>query len=161
MSGETVNTYSTSAFGSILPSINYNQVRYKDNTNQLNNFNEIYNMNTYVSNINKSEIDRINDYNRTLNTRILQLKQDYLLKEYRVHNYQFWYNVMYFTIVMSGIALAIMAFYLTNKEAMSFTIVLVILGVLSVFYLIVLLSVLSIKIIRRNTSWNQFYWKSM
>ena len=157
MSVETVNTYSTSAFGSILPSINYNQVRYKDNTNQLNNFNEIYNMNTYVSNINKNEIDRINDYNRTLNTRILQLKQDYLLKEYRVHNYQFWYNVMYFTIVMSGIALAIMAFYLTNKEAMSFTIVLVILGVLSVFYLIVLLYVLSIKIIRRNTSWNQFY----
>jgi len=157
----TVDTYSTSAFGSVLPSINYNQVRYIDNTHQLNNFNEIYNMNTYVSNINKSEIDRINDYNRTLNTRILQLKQDYLLKEYKVHNYQFWYNVMYFTIVMSGIALAIMAFYLTNKEAMSFTIVLVILGVLSVLYLIVLLSVLSLKIIRRNNSWNQFYWKSM
>lgn len=152
---------STSEFTSMLPTISYNKVKYIDNTNQLNNFNEIHNMNTHVSNINKSEIDRINSYSKTLDTRILQLKQDYLLKEYKVNNYQFWYNVMYFTIVMSGIALAIIAFYLTNPEAISFTIVLVILGVLSVLYLIVLLSVLSLKIIRKNNSWNQFYWKSI
>lgn len=154
-------TYSTSTFNTVLPSINYNQNKYIDNTNQLNNLNEIYNMNTYVSNINKSEIDRINDYNRTLKTRILQLKQDYLLKEYKVHNYQFWYNVMYFTIVMAGIALIIIGLYLTNTASLSFTIVLVILGVLSTLYIIILLSVLSLKIIRRNNSWNQFYWKSI
>jgi cytochrome c oxidase subunit IV len=150
-----------SDFGSILTSIQSNELTYKDSTNQLNNFNEIYNMNTYVSNINKKEIDRINDYNKTLSTRVLQLKQDYLLKEYKVYNYQFWYNVMYFTIVMSGIGLAVIAFYLTNKEAISFTLVLVFLGVLSLLYLMIIISVLSLKIIRRNNSWNQFYWKSM
>ena len=109
-----------SAFESTSFAIASNKAIYFDLTNQLNNYNEIYNMNKYVSDVNKSELSKISSFNDSLNTQNLKLKQQYLLKDYAINNRKFWINIMLFTIIMSGIALCIIAFYSINSDIPNF-----------------------------------------
>jgi amino acid transporter len=152
-----------SAFPSIAYPLSFNKIKYLDLTNQLNNYNEIYNMNQYVSNVNKSELDKISSFNESLKTKVLKLKQDYLLKDFAVYNYAFWANIMYFTIIASGVALAIIAFYNQNSESetaiLSKRLTIIIIVALSLIYLVSIFIAFSAKVIRRKYAWNQFYWK--
>jgi hypothetical protein len=146
-----------SAFSTIAYPLSFNKLKYIDLTNQLNNYNEIYNMNQYVSNINKSELDKIVSFNENLKTKILKLKQEYLLKDFAMYNYIFWSNIMYFTIIITGIVLAIIA--ITDIPFLSKNVKIIIMSVIGFLYLLVLMILLGVKLMRRKYSWNQFYWK--
>lgn len=152
-----------SSFPDIAYRLSFNKIKYLDQTNQLNNYNEIYNMNQYVSNINKSELDKITSFNESLKTKVLTLKQNYLLKDFAVYNYAFWTNAMYFSIIMSGIAIAIIAFYNKNSSLasppLSKTMTIIIIMILSIIYIIGMIIALGVKANRRKYAWNQFYFK--
>jgi hypothetical protein len=154
-----------SAFESTSFAIASNKAIYFDLTNQLNNYNEIYNMNKYVSDVNKSELSKISSFNDSLNTQNLKLKQQYLLKDYAINNRKFWINIMLFTIIMSGIALCIIAFYSINSDIPNFFLTLnLTIGaiiVIGIIYLLTILILLSTNLIRRKYSWDQYYWKTM
>jgi heme/copper-type cytochrome/quinol oxidase subunit 2 len=116
-----------------------------------------------VSNINKGELEKISSFNESLKTKVLKLKQDYLLKDFAVYNYSFWANVMYFSIIMSGLAIAVIAVYNKNSNLesppLSKKMTIIVVSVFAVVYLIALLIALSVKVTRRKYAWNQFYWK--
>jgi hypothetical protein len=146
-----------SAFSTIATPLSFNKNKYIELTTQLNNYNEIYNMNKYVSNINKSELDKIVSFNENLKTKILKLKQEYLLNDFGMYNYAFWANIMYFTIIISGISLGIIAF--KDPPILSDNLKLTIVITIAFLYIFILLIVIGIRVSRRKYSWNQFYWK--
>jgi hypothetical protein len=152
-----------SAFESTSFAIASNKATYFDLTNQLNNYNEIYNMNKYVGDLNKSELAKISTFNDSLETQTLKLKQQYLLKDYAINNRKLWINIMLFTIVMAGIALCTIAFYSINANVTDFFLTLkltiITIVVIAIIYLFTILFVLSTNVIRRKYSWDQYYWK--
>jgi len=133
-----------------------NKVMYLDLTHKLNDYNEIYNLNTYLDSANTSELDRLKYTNETLKTRILKLKQEYLAEDSGVKLYTFRINVLYFTAIIIAIVLCIAAFYaegkISSKIASIFSMGLIIV------YFIILLFVVKANIERRNHAYDQYYW---
>ena len=78
-------------------SLQSNKILYLDLTHKLNDYNEIYNLNTYLDGANSTELERLSYTNETLKTRLLKLKQEYLLEDRGVKAYTFRSNILYFT----------------------------------------------------------------
>jgi hypothetical protein len=137
------------------------KLKFIDITNRLNNYNEIFSMNQHVSDMNKVELDKVNGFSETMKSNVLKLKQEYLLKDFAIKNYKFWANIMYFTIVVVGITLGLLAFYSLNPQLISSGLVLSITCVIAIIYIVILMFALSGKVTRRKYAWDQFYWKRM
>ena len=100
-----------SNFNLISMPLEYNRLNFLDLTNQMNNYNEIYNMNTYAENINNSQYDKIASLDATLKTQLYKLKQQYFLVDYSNHNLSFWKNILYFTLCMMCLTFIIIALF--------------------------------------------------
>jgi hypothetical protein len=141
------------------------KLQYLDLTHQLNNYNEIYNMNKYVSNVNSSEMQRLAGFNENLKSKVLKLKQDYMLYDVSMKKFHFWTNILYFTIVMTCLVFFAIAFHTKGAPEGGFTIsktiVIIIICGLALFYIAVVIFSLSAYVRRRKQFYNQFYWKPM
>lgn len=146
---------SQTAYDRIASSIQYNRNKYLDLTNQLNNYNEIYNMNQFVDNLNKKRYEHNENFDKTLKTQLYEQKQNYFITEYNIKHMQFWTNVMYFTIVMSCLGLLSVVVF---KETIYFVIAIIL---LTIIYLIVMIIVTTKKVARRRYSWDQYYWQKV
>lgn len=140
-----------------MPSLEDSKITYLEMTHKLNDYNEIYNVNNYLKYANELELSRLSDVNDTLRTRILRLKQEYLLYDHDIAEYKFRINILYFTAIIVCFVLFITAFFhqgrITPKLAMYLS-----LGLL-IFYLIILLFVVKTNSNRRKYSYDQWYWK--
>lgn len=146
--------------------LEYNKNNYLDITNQLNNYNEIYNMNKYAESVNKVEYEHISTLDSNLKTTLYKLKQEYFLVDYANHNTRFWTNIMYFSLCMICITFIVIAVFnssfikkneaLAPKKDILFYIAI---AALAVIYLIVLIITLAKKIMRRKYAWDQYYYK--
>ena len=121
-------------------SLQSNKILYLDLTHKLNDYNEIYNLNTYLDGANTSELERLSYTNETLKTRLLKLKQEYLLEDRGVKAYTFRSNVLYFTSIIVSIVLCLAAVYveggtggLSAKMAVMISI-----GLIVVYFIILL-----------------------
>jgi len=161
-STDTIDT----VFHQLALPIQHNKAKYLDLTNQLNNYNEIYNMNKFVDTMNRNEYEQIYPLDQNLKTTLHKLKQENFFLTFSNNNLSTWTNIIYFTICMACIALMGISFFtfskimssnpfLVQNKGMIFYVAL---GVLSVIYLLVLMIVLSKKLMRRNNSWDEFNW---
>ena len=156
---------SNSVFPTVALALAFNKYKYMDLTNQLNNYNEIYNMNKNASDVNQSEVQRLQSFDESLKSKVMKLKQEYLLKDHDIHSLNFWINVTVFSMIFGCLALLLIAFHtkgvrggtamFSNKAAVA------IICVLAAFYLAGLLLALATKVRRRNYAYDQFYWKPM
>lgn len=132
-------------------------------THQMNNYNEIYNMNKYVSNVNMNELERLAFVSENLKSKVLKLKQEYMLYDVSMKKIGFWVNILYFTLVLICLTFFAIAFYnkgvAENNIVITDTILYIIIGVLGVVYLIVLIVLLATNIRRRKYFYDQYYWK--
>lgn len=152
-----------------LDSTGFNQAiqkyKYLDLTHQLNNYNEIYNMNKYVSNVNTTELDRLAGFNENIKSKVLKLKQDYMLYDTSMKRLSFWTNILYFTIVMVCLVFFAIAFHSKGAPEGGFTIskmvVIIIICALALVYILVVIFSLSSYVKRRKYFYDQYYWKSM
>lgn len=137
-------------------SLENNKVMYLDLTHKLNDYNEIYNMNTYVQNTNTQELDRLNTTNNTLKTRILRLKQEYLLTESGKRQWAFRTNLMMFTGIVTGLVVILLTMYSSDKLAVRPLVISCL--VILVIYLLIVIYLVVANTERRNYAYDQYYW---
>ena len=162
---ESVNPQATMYNELALP-LEYNKNNYLDITNQLNNYNEIYNMNKYAESVNKIEYEHISTLDSNLKTKLYKLKQEYFLIDYANHNKKFWTDILYFSLCMTCVTFIVIAIFnssfIKNNEAfkskkdMLFYIAI---SVLAGIYLVVIFVALAKKVMRRKYAWDQYYYK--
>ena len=133
-----------------------NKVKYLDLTHKLNDYNEIYNVNTYVKDTNALQLERFNATNNNLRTRLLRMKQEYMLKEHDISEYRFRTNIIYFTFIIISFVLIIATMFMLDK--MSGTIAMVVSISVLLVYLIILMFVMKAQANRKKNSYNQYYF---
>lgn len=136
-----------------------NKIKYLDLTHKLNDYNEIYNVNSYIQENNNMELDRLNSSNNTIKTRILRMKQEYLLNDQSIKEFNFRKNILYFTIVIICIILSIVALYVQDKINIKLTMIAS--GSISIIYLFILIFVINVNVNRRSYAYNQYYWNQI
>ena len=129
---------------------------YLDFTHKFNDYNEIRNLNSYISNATSSDYERLNVINNNLKTRVLKLKQQYILYEHDASLYKFRTNLLYFVIVCMSLILFFIAMLSEGRiKPVLCVILLSIILVICVF--VTIIYSISSKF-RRNQAYNQFYW---
>lgn len=136
-----------------------NKNKYLDLTHKLNDYNEIDNLNNILLTVTNVEKMKLTDMDNNVRSRLLKLKQEYLLKEASIQKYNFVINMLYFTTVMFSAVFFALAAFVQDMIGKGVTIAIVI--ALSVVYLIVVLVAVRINANRRSSAWNQFYWQKI
>lgn len=143
----------------IKSSLDNNKDSYLDLTHQLNNYNEIYNVNFYLKNMNTLEHERLERASQNIKTKVLKLKQEYMLMDYSCHEYKMRSNIMYASVIVVAFIFIIIAMFYQDKIAQNIAIIICIV-VASVYLLLVIFILLS-NSKRRNYAWEQYYWQEM
>lgn len=129
---------------------------YKSYTHKLNDYNELYNANKQLNEINKHSYQDITQFNDNIDTKLHILKQNYLLKESGIHQYEMRCNIILFTIIISSLLLYIIACYvdgrLNNKKLYY------IMGSIILVYLFIVWIIVKFISWRKNKAWNQYYF---
>lgn len=141
---------------SIKKTLDDNKDKYLDLTHQLNNYNEIYNVNFYLKNMNTLESDRLDRANQNIKVKILKMKQEYMLLDYSVHQNRMRSNIMYTTLIIAAIIFIICTLFYQGKLEKN-TAIMICIGIIVVYFLIVLF-ILKANAKRRKYAWDQYYW---
>jgi len=136
-----------------------NKNKYLDLTHKLNDYNEIDNLNNILLTVTNVEKTKLTDMDNNVRSRLLKMKQEYLLKEASIQKYNFIINMLYFTIVIFSAVFFALAAFVQDMIGKGVTIAIVI--ALSIVYLIVVLVAVRINANRRSSAWNQFYWQKI
>ena len=139
--------------------IDTNKFDYLISTHKLNDYNEMYNLNSYLNNATNLDLERLNDLNKTLRVQILKLKQEYMLYEYTTYLYKFRVNLLYFILVCICLVLFCITMYSEQRMKLSLTII--ISSSILLFALIFSIIAVILSNSRRRTSYNQYYWSDM
>ena len=139
--------------------LNENKDKYLDLTHQLNNYNEIYNVNYYLKNLNTSETEKLDRSNNNIKSKVLRMKQEYMVLDYSQYENQMRANIMYLTVVVSGIVFILCSMYSQDKLSKNI-LTLSCIGIL-ILYLLIVLIVIFKQTSRRIYAYNQYYWGNM
>lgn len=137
-------------------SLESNKIKFLDITHKLNDYNEIYNVNTYLQGAYGIELDRLIATNDELKTHLLRMKQEYMTNESGINAYRFRINIVYFTIFIICIILMITTLFAQNKLGAR-TLFIICLVIIIIYFIIVLIMIKSNNE-RRYYAYNQFYW---
>lgn len=154
-----MNNASLIDYSSIKTALDNNKNTFLDLTHQLNNYNEIYNVNSYLKNMNALEYDRLSRTNENIKAKVLKMKQEYLLLEYGKHENKMRTNIMLITMVIVSIISVVFGFYCQDKLDKNMSIMIAV-GIL-IFYFLIILFILKANAKRRKYDWNQYYWLEM
>lgn len=135
------------------------KTNFKDLTHQLNNYNEIFNLNSYLAEQGKSEEIRLMKTNETLKSQVLQMKQTYLGHEYKKNFLDMKSNIVFLTIVTFALMFVLVGLHMKQKLATNWMFVGI--GVLAVVYLILVISIVRRNAQRRKLNWSQYYWQNI
>lgn len=140
-------------------SLENNKIKYLDLTHKLNDYNEIASVNRYLKDTYNSELERLNQTNNVLRTRILRMKQEYMMNDHGIQEFKFRTNILYFTGFVVSIVLVVAALFVQGRLDARMTLI-VSFGLLIVYLIIVLIAVKS-NLERRKYSYNQYYWNQV
>lgn len=132
--------------------LNVNAVKYLDTTHKLNDYNEIYNLNQHLLDVNTLEEDKLVGFNNQIVTKLMKMKQNYLLTDYAINEFSMYSNILAFTIII----VAFMLVFVAKSTSTDFMIK-VCIG-FGIFYLLVLMIILKSNANRRKYAWTQYYW---
>lgn len=133
-----------------------NIVQFRNSTVDMNNYNEIYNLNSYLYNVSSQEKQRLSRTNETLKSSITKARQDYMLADRQIQSGQYKANVICMSIIAMCSMFILVALYMMNKlpQFLMYLLISIILAV----YLVIILFTLMNNRERRNVNWNQFYF---
>ena len=128
-------------------------------THELNNYNEIFNLNAYMTNSGKQENAKLERTNDILKSQNMKMKQEFVLQDWTISYMSLKNNLMYFSICVVAIILIVAGLFL--KEVISKTIAVVATAVISVFFILIVVLVVRSNADRRNILWDHYYFGSM
>lgn len=132
---------------------------FKGYTHQINNYNEIYNLNKYMYDVNSSEEGRLNTTNETLKSAVLKARQNYLSMDREQQLAKFKSRLLYLSILTLCIVFVLIGLLMSNL--LNIFIVSVAITIILIIYLVVSFVWMLANTDRRNTNWNQYYWPQM
>jgi undecaprenyl pyrophosphate phosphatase UppP len=133
-----------------------NKVKYLDLTHKLNDYNEIYSVNTYLKGNNTVELDRLNAIDNALRAKLMKSKQEYMLREHDIRQNRFRTNVIYFTALVVSVIIMIVALFMLDRINQYLAVGLAV-GFL-LLYFIIMLFVMKAQADRKKYSYDQYYW---
>jgi uncharacterized membrane protein len=131
---------------------------YLDLTDKINNFNEISNVNDYLHSMNNVELDKLNTFNSVIRSKLLKLKQEYMLNEFGIHEYTMRNNIILVSIIIAGFALVAVARYATDSTQFTSRYLMITCLILGIIYLIITLIIILRNRNRRKYDWNMYYF---
>ena len=137
--------------------IEANKYEYLDYTHKLNDYNEIRNLNTYITSATSADYERLSGVSNNLRTRVLKLKQEYLMYEHNTSLYTFRTRILYFVAVCLSILFFVIAMLSEGKIGAILAMILVFTIILSCTLIVVFFVIVNKK--RRNYAYDQYYWK--
>ncbi len=137
---------------------NVNEVlkAYRNNTFNLNNFNEIYSTNKYLETATTNEKNRLSDALNRLRSSLLKMRQEYLSKKHTVEEYKVRVSILHWTVIAVSALFILFCLVLQQKVGpnllmlISFTIILV--------YAFIVFLVIKTNSYRFDTNWDMYYW---
>lgn len=133
--------------------------QYLSNTHDLNNYNEILNVNQQLEFNYLSDADRLGETNNVLKSKILKLKQEYILNDNGIDKYKSLLNFIYVSFVAFAISIILIISFI-KKTLPDKTFYLLIIF-LTLLYLVYALFYILSGLTRRKMAYNQFYWKNI
>lgn len=140
-------------------SIEESVMNFKGYTHQINNYNEIYNLNKYMLDVNNSEGNRLHTTNETLKSAVLKARQNYMSMDREQQMTKLKSRIMYLSILTLCIVFVLIGLLMLN--ILNFFIVAVAISIILIVYLMLAFIWMIANSDRRNTNWNQFYWPQM
>lgn len=125
-------------------------------TDTMNNYNEINNLNNYLGGMNSTEKQQLTAYSNIIRSKILKLKQEYLLNDYGINEYKMRTLIINFSIVAVSATLIFVSLFRDGKitgKKLGY----IALGIV-IAYLIVVLSIVLSNRNRRKYDWNTYYF---
>lgn len=132
---------------------------FKNLTHELNNYNEIFNLNTYMVNSSNKDKARLEKTNEILKGKILKLKQEFVLQEWKMSYLGLKNNLMYFSIIVVSLILVIAGLFL--KKTLTLPLTAISTSIISVIFILAVVLVVKYNSDRRNLLWDQYYFAPM
>lgn len=132
---------------------------YIDLTHQLNNYNEIYNLNVYLQKLHSVEMGQISHNDQKMKTVSLKSKQQYLLTEFAIKEYNIRINLMYFTMIMMCIILILCGLYVMEKVGQKLVVTIIV--TMCLFWAAIVFIIGKLHSNRRKYAYDQYYWKDI
>lgn len=129
---------------------------YRNNTFSLNNFNEIYATNKYLDRATSEERDRLLKSLNQLKSSLLQMRQEYLIKNYALKEYNVRMYILQWTIIAMCVLFLLFGLVIQGKVGQKLMFI-VVASVILVYAMIVFFTVKS-NAYRDDMNWNIHYW---
>lgn len=129
---------------------------YMMNTHYLNDYNEIYNVNNYLDERTLLEKQRLERMYERLNSNLLGVKQQYLLKKFDIENYKSKINIILFAFILTCVLLICVILF--TDDAIGHKLLFTIIGVSIVFFTFVVYIISKSNSYREKTNWDMYYW---
>lgn len=150
MSGKLVN------MNNLNNSVKSDTDLYTSYTHKLNDYNELYNANNQLKNVNRNELDKMSTFSNNVDNRLHILKQNYLLSEAGVNQYNLRIKILIITIIVLSILVSL-ASYSFEGKIQTKTMINIVIGTV-IGWLLIIYIVVKINSSRRNDSWQQYYF---
>lgn len=141
---------------SIKKNMTENVNTYMMNTHYLNDYNEIYNVNNYLDERTLLEKQRLQRMYDRLNSNLLGVKQEYLLKRFDVENYKSKINIILFAFIL--VCVLLVCVILFTDDVIGHRILFSIIGVSVVLFTFVVYLITRSNSYREKTNWDMYYW---
>lgn len=136
-----------------------NKIQYLDLTHKLNEYNELFGVNSHLEKVSQNDLDRLQGAHEELRTHIAKKQQEYLLGNFSVEDLTFRTKVLRFTGILVGLYILVAVSLSSGKVSLGRTSSLIALcGTIAVIYLIILIFMAKRHSDRRKIAYNQFYW---
>jgi glycerol uptake facilitator-like aquaporin len=129
---------------------------YMMNTHYLNDYNEIYNVNNYLDERTLLEKQRLEGMYDRLNSNLLGVKQQYLLKKFDIENYKSKINIILSAFILTCVLL--ICIILFTDDAIGQRLLITIIGVSIVIFTFVVFIITKSNSYREKTNWDMYYW---
>jgi uncharacterized membrane protein len=133
-----------------------NRKKYLDNTHYLNDYNEIYNTNTYLDDKTSTEVQRLDQIYGRMRSTLLRIKQEYMLKKFAISEINFHSYVLFVIALFIFTFIIMLTMYIENK--LSHGILFSTVVITCIILLAIIIMVVLANNQRKETNWNQYYW---
>lgn len=129
---------------------------YRNNTFNLNNFNEIYSTNKYLDKATTEEKNKLSDSLNRLKSSLLKMRQEYLEKKYAVEEYSVRVSILQWTIIAMCILFILLGQVI--QQTIGPKLLSIIAGAVILVYVLIVYVVIKQNSYRYDTNWDMFYW---
>lgn len=125
----------------------------------LNTYNEVAGTNNYLYNKNAIEKERLEKRFTRLNSLLLKMKQDFMLKQRAIADYNFGINVL--QVLVLTISFILILITLTYQGRISVRVVSIIIGFIIVVFIAIVVILVKGNNTRHQDNWNKYYFGPM